>query len=113
MGQRHPQYRKPFNASRPRVHRHHRKSKDSFVSTLISSCLVVGAIFFMGAPQMTATWQNLQRTPEERAKVEQSVYYSGCNEARAAGAAPIYAGQPGYRPEMDGDSDGIACEPHY
>ena len=39
------------------------------------------------------------------------VYYSGCNAARAAGAAPIYAGQPGYRPELDGDSDGIACEP--
>lgn len=40
------------------------------------------------------------------------VYYRGCNEARAAGAAPIYRGQPGYRPEMDGDNDGIACEPY-
>lgn len=39
-------------------------------------------------------------------------YYSGCNAARAAGVAPIYRGQPGYRPEMDGDSDGIACEPY-
>lgn len=47
-----------------------------------------------------------------RRAVEQSVFYAGCNEARAAGAAPIYAGQPGYRVEMDGDSDGIACEPH-
>lgn len=41
-----------------------------------------------------------------------AVYYAGCNEARAAGAAPIYAGEPGYRPEMDGDGDGIACEPY-
>jgi len=40
------------------------------------------------------------------------VYYSGCREARAAGAAPLYRGQPGYRPEMDGDGDGIACEPY-
>ncbi|HEY0313371.1 MAG TPA: excalibur calcium-binding domain-containing protein [Allosphingosinicella sp.] len=47
----------------------------------------------------------------ERSRIEASVYYSGCNAARAAGAAPIYAGQPGYRPEMDGDGDGIACEP--
>lgn len=39
-------------------------------------------------------------------------YYSGCREARAAGVAPLYAGEPGYREEMDGDSDGIACEPH-
>lgn len=41
-----------------------------------------------------------------------SVYYSGCNAVRAAGAAPLHAGEPGYRPEMDGDGDGIACEPH-
>jgi hypothetical protein len=44
--------------------------------------------------------------------VEQSAYYSGCNEVRAAGKAPLYAGQPGYRPEMDGDGDGVACEPY-
>lgn len=40
------------------------------------------------------------------------VYYSGCTEVRAAGAAPLYQGQAGYREEMDGDGDGIACEPH-
>jgi len=39
-------------------------------------------------------------------------YWGGCNSARAAGTAPIYRGEPGYRPEMDGDSDGIACEPY-
>ena len=38
-------------------------------------------------------------------------HWAGCNEARAAGTAPIYSGEPGYRPGMDGDSDGIACEP--
>ncbi|QCB44509.1 excalibur calcium-binding domain-containing protein [Sphingomonas sp. PAMC26645] len=41
-----------------------------------------------------------------------SVFYSGCREVRAAGAAPLYRGQPGYRPGMDGDNDGIACEPY-
>jgi endonuclease YncB( thermonuclease family) len=40
------------------------------------------------------------------------VYYRNCREAWVAGAAPIYRGQPGYRPEMDGDNDGIACEPY-
>ena len=38
-------------------------------------------------------------------------YYPNCNAARAAGVAPILAGEPGYRPELDGDSDGVACEP--
>lgn len=37
--------------------------------------------------------------------------FRNCKEAWAAGAAPLYRGQPGYRPEMDGDGDGIACEP--
>lgn len=41
-----------------------------------------------------------------------SVYYRNCAAARAAGAAPIYRGQPGYRPQLDGDGDGIACEPY-
>jgi len=45
--------------------------------------------------------------------VEQSVHYSGCDEVRAAGKAPLRAGEPGYRPEMDGDGDGIACEPYH
>ncbi|MCV7255880.1 excalibur calcium-binding domain-containing protein [Mycobacterium hackensackense] len=36
--------------------------------------------------------------------------YSNCAEARAAGAAPLYAGQPGYSRKLDRDGDGVACE---
>jgi len=50
---------------------------------------------------------------EERAAIETSVYYAGCNEVRALGKAPLYRGEPGYREGMDGDGDGVACEPHY
>jgi hypothetical protein len=39
-----------------------------------------------------------------------SAYYKNCAAARAAGAAPILAGEPGYRPALDGNSDGVACE---
>lgn len=38
------------------------------------------------------------------------VYYKNCDAVRAAGAAPIYAGQPGYAPHLDRDGDGIGCE---
>lgn len=38
------------------------------------------------------------------------VYYGSCADARAAGAAPLYAGEPGYRPRLDRDGDGVACE---
>jgi hypothetical protein len=30
--------------------------------------------------------------------------------AWAAGAAPIYAGQPGYSGKLDRDGDGVGCE---
>lgn len=38
--------------------------------------------------------------------------FRNCAAARAAGAAPLYRGQPGYGAHMDGDGDGIACEPY-
>jgi len=38
-------------------------------------------------------------------------YYPHCAAARALGAAPIHVNEPGYRPELDADRDGIACEP--
>ena len=39
-----------------------------------------------------------------------NVFYANCSQARAAGAAPIYRGQPGYRTKLDRDRDGIGCE---
>ncbi len=40
-------------------------------------------------------------------------HWRNCAQARAAGTAPIYRGEPGYREGMDRDSDGIACEPYH
>ena len=64
----------------------------------------------------TAAWQSTPpatlMSTEEAERIETSVYYAGCDEVHAAGKAPLYAGQPGYRIGMDGDGDGIACEPH-
>ena len=36
--------------------------------------------------------------------------YANCAAARAAGAAPLHRGDPGYRSGLDRDGDGIACE---
>jgi hypothetical protein len=38
------------------------------------------------------------------------VYYPNCAAVRAAGKAPLLRGQPGYRPALDRDGDGVACE---
>jgi Excalibur calcium-binding domain len=36
--------------------------------------------------------------------------YANCAAASAAGVAPIPRGRPGYRPDLDRDGDGIACD---
>lgn len=38
--------------------------------------------------------------------------FPSCAAARAAGAAPMSRGDPGYNPNLDGDGDGLACEPY-
>lgn len=38
--------------------------------------------------------------------------YRNCTQARAAGAAPVRRGDPGYGPHLDRDNDGIGCEPY-
>ncbi|MEQ4300805.1 excalibur calcium-binding domain-containing protein [Plantactinospora sp. B6F1] len=39
-----------------------------------------------------------------------SVYYKNCSAVRAAGAAPIRRGDPGYGRHLDRDGDGVGCE---
>jgi hypothetical protein len=38
--------------------------------------------------------------------------FRNCDEARAAGAAPVRRGDPGYGPHLDRDNDGVGCEPY-
>ena len=45
-----------------------------------------------------------------QAPAPSSAYYANCAAVRAAGVAPLYAGQPGYSSKLDGDKDGVACE---
>ena len=47
---------------------------------------------------------------QEQTGGSSGTYYASCKEARAAGAAPLYLGESGYRAELDRDHDGIACE---
>jgi hypothetical protein len=39
-----------------------------------------------------------------------STYYANCSAARAAGAAPVRRGDPGYVRHLDRDGDGVGCE---
>ncbi|WP_407650130.1 excalibur calcium-binding domain-containing protein [Deinococcus rhizophilus] len=51
-----------------------------------------------------------QPAPVPVAPSASSVYYPNCAAARAAGAAPVRVGQPGYGTHLDRDRDGVGCE---
>ncbi|GIE29618.1 hypothetical protein Ait01nite_026630 [Actinoplanes italicus] len=48
-------------------------------------------------------------TPKPTTKSPKSVYYKNCDAVRAAGAAPIRRGDPGYARHLDRDGDGQGC----
>jgi hypothetical protein len=64
------------------------------------------------AQQAEEAAQEQAQEPEEPAQPAQKpqAYYRNCAEAKAAGAAPLYQGDPGYRSALDRDHDGVACE---
>jgi len=63
------------------------------------------------APAAEAPAQQAPAQPVQQAPAQSSVYYKNCDAVRAAGAAPLHRGEPGYRPGLDSDGDGVACEP--
>lgn len=48
--------------------------------------------------------------PPQRQAARGGVYYANCAAARAASAAPVRRGDPGYAAHLDRDSDGVGCE---
>ncbi len=77
-----------------------------YLKVLALPVALVFAVVFQATPP------NMLMSEEEKTASEQSAYYPRCSAARAAGKAPLYRGDPGYRPELDADNDGIACEPY-
>lgn len=69
------------------------------------------------ARQAAAAEQAIQAAAAQQAQQQQAFVtqpqqggYRNCSEARAAGAAPLYRGAPGYSARLDRDGDGVACE---
>ncbi len=72
--------------------------------------IAIGAVAFAVFDQ---TYGEEVREPEQVQAVSAPIqHFRNCDEARAAGVAPIRRGQPGYSPRLDADLDGIACEPY-
>lgn len=50
------------------------------------------------------------RSASYASALSSAVYYPSCAAARAAGAAPVRVGSPGYSRRLDRDGDGVGCE---
>ena len=106
---RHPTHRpnRQWNGRGPR-RRRARSLSDSLLPMLF-----VGVLFWQLMPEVKSMATVASSSPQELADIQSSVYYPNCDAARADGAAPLHRGGPGYREGMDGDGDGVACEPYY
>lgn len=62
------------------------------------------------APALAPVRQAQPSQPAAGGNSGTSAYYRNCSAARAAGAAPVYRGQPGYGRHLDRDNDGVGCE---
>ncbi|MEO5597085.1 MAG: excalibur calcium-binding domain-containing protein [Novosphingobium sp.] len=120
-------FRKPFRAVPIKLGAHYRRKQRS--NEQRSSLKFLGIAAVLGVSIGTGS---IALTPDGRSRISTAIrpfaiqagivrarepqvgdYWAGCNSARSAGTAPIYRGEPGYRVEMDGDSDGVACEPYH
>jgi endonuclease YncB( thermonuclease family) len=50
------------------------------------------------------------RQPQPQPEPGDNVFYANCDAVRAAGADPIYPGDPGWQQKFDRDKDGVGCE---
>ncbi len=91
-------------------HPRERAGKLDFPTTVLAiSTLAFGVTFYAMTPSAPGRDQIADYV--EVRTTDQS--YRDCAAARAAGRSNIPAWDPSYRERMDGDGDGLACEPHF
>lgn len=89
--------------------------RNRLYSLFVGACAALMFLAILGPDKIPAAAQGLLSASRNLGRDHAApvgAYYSGCDDARAAGVAPIYSDEPGYREEMDGDGDGVACEPY-
>lgn len=62
------------------------------------------------APAAAAAAAPAPRADRAPKPVRTGAAFANCAAARAAGAAPVRRGDPGYGPHLDRDGDGVGCE---
>lgn len=74
-----------------------------------SGLLAAGSFLFVGGVSIAALKaESMDHLPYTEPQKE--LYFSNCTDARDAGYSNITEDKSGYRPDLDRDSDGVACE---
>lgn len=119
-------FKKPFRAVPIREGRRYRKQRarkeQSQAARFLATAALAGGMVGIGSVAISDGGVSALAGTLKSAAVSSGVmrantpqpgaYYRNCDAARAAGVAPLYIGEPGYRSNMDGDGDGVACEPY-
>lgn len=76
----------------------------------LSQRLIVAPAFRLGGGTTATPAPKPTPTPAPTPDPAPAVVYANCDAVRAAGAAPIRLGDPGWDPKFDRDNDDIGCE---
>lgn len=87
-----------------------RETTTTSTSTTTTSTSTTVAPTTAAPPPPPTTRATVRTTTPPPTAAPRTVYYANCTEARAAGAAPVRRGDPGYHHHLDRDGDGIGCE---
>lgn len=92
----------------------HRPGSRPRLRSFILPGIVFAAVFtgtLMDWSQPVAIGRTLVAQVRPAPPVDQ--HFRDCDAAHAAGRFDIPSSDPSYRSRMDGDDDGLACEPHW
>jgi hypothetical protein len=120
-------FRKPFKAVPIKPGPRYRRAQGERAANatpkvpLLLQAALLGSVIGIGSLAFTADGRAILSAglrpvaaPEGQTREPQAGdYWENCSAARRAGVSSINASEPGYREEMDGDGDGVACEPFY
>lgn len=111
-------------ASRPRAGPLERAVRNVAVAgSLLFAGWTLWPVFAPDTPRPAAGLVTQAQAAVESSGIEEAVehivdppaavdqHFAGCDDARAAGRENIPIYDPSYRERMDGDRDGLACEP--
>lgn len=115
-------FKKPLRAvpiqPGPRYRQQARKKRQMSVVHYLGGAAIVGSVVGAGSVVVRDGDMSQVKTVAVEAGLirastpQPGAYYRNCDAARAAGVAPLYIGEPGYRSKLDRDGDGVACEPY-